>query len=537
MNAVCGWDDNDCCAQSYSGSIPVGGISSFTLAEKVNIWNVSTQKPIAFSPLVYPDLTKQALTRNVGTTNRVVAGVLVRQTRLNKGECGQGTLMDDKFAFFEGSWRHRNILDSCVLDKNNTEDAYGVDPVFLRTSTLFSIDDFLMMGNYYNTSDPAEVNQAANSPWGFRYNKFGNKEFEKEGFFAFMDINFNQQRATNFAKYLEDGFFIDEQTESVEVNFIIYNGIYGHFTVCELYFTWDFGGTINIESNFKNFNGSPYQTKADMGRFVMEMVFLSLILMQAAFEMKEVISSIIAGEFADYLSDFWNWIDWLGIGMFVGVFSVWFFDYVPLVMAFTPEIRYNVYNDYTSTANWVNNINRDEYNLLVEQYGKASQILQTLDTYMELNGFCILLVLVRVLKLLDFQPRLGLVTKTIFNAMTDLIHFGFVFILILGLYWIMSFYLFGSSKDDFHTLRKAWNANWDMMLGGTDAYDELTESIVGFCFAYSMNIIVFFILLNILLAIIVEAYMDLRESQKDTPSMTQALLPPMPYLPASAWSW
>ena len=33
--------------------------------------------------------------------------------------------------------------------------------------------------------------------------------------------------------------------------------------------------------------------------------------------------------------------------------------------------------------------------------------------YMEMNGICCLLQLLRILELLDFQPRLGLVTKTI----------------------------------------------------------------------------------------------------------------------------
>jgi len=143
---------------------------------------------------------------------------------------------------------------------------------------------------------------------------------------------------------------------------------------------------------------------------------------------------------------------------------------------------------------------------------EAHQILETIELYMELNGFCILVVLVRVLRLLDFQPRLGLVTKTIAAALTDLIHFFFLLGLIMGLYWFMAYFLFGSGNDGFSEPLTALNSVWDMMLGGTDNFEVISGQykIIGVVYMYSFNLIVFFVLLNILLAILVEAYMDVR---------------------------
>ena len=71
--------------------------------------------------------------------------------------------------------------------------------------------------------------------------------------------------------------------------------------------------------------------------------------------------------------------------------------------------------------------------------------MDKLAWYYALNGLNILLLIARVLKLMDFQPRLGVVTRSLALAGPDLIHFclvcGMVFVgyammghLILGPY-------------------------------------------------------------------------------------------------------
>ena len=81
----------------------------------------------------------------------------------------------------------------------------------------------------------------------------------------------------------------------------------------------------------------------------------------------------------------------------------------------------------------------------------------------------------------------------------------------------MSYYLFGSSIEAFSSVGKAFNANFDLLLGSTD-YNEAIQkeyAVMGPVFFYSFNGIVFFVLLNILLAILVEAYMKVVEDTGD----------------------
>jgi len=211
--------------------------------------------------------------------------------------------------------------------------------------------------------------------------------------------------------------------------------------------------------------------------------------------------------------NFWSLSYHLLLAIYVTVFLQWFTVYVPMVMEFQPEMRYNVFKDLEIAGNFMNNVNTAQLAAVVKMFEDADAITETQNSYMELSGIAMILVLFRMLRLLEFQPRLALITKTVYHALEDMIHFFAIMVVIMGLYLVQSYYLFGSYIDDYSTLSEAWTANFNMLLGDTGHFNAITDkfSIAGYLFCYSFNIIVFFILLNILLAIVVEAYMKVVE--------------------------
>jgi len=50
-----------------------------------------------------------------------------------------------------------------------------------------------MVDDYYNVSDPLEVDPTSNLPWGFKHGDINGER----GFFVFLDINFSEQRSTD----------------------------------------------------------------------------------------------------------------------------------------------------------------------------------------------------------------------------------------------------------------------------------------------------------------------------------------------------
>ena len=64
--------------------------------------------------------------------------------------------------------------------------------------------------------------------------------------------------------------------------------------------------------------------------------------------------------------------------------------------------------------------------------------------YFALNGINILLLIARILKLMDFQPRLGVVTRSLWLAGPDLIHFFIVATMVFIGYAMMAHLIFGN---------------------------------------------------------------------------------------------
>jgi len=57
--------------------------------------------------------------------------------------------------------------------------------------------------------------------------------------------------------------------------------------------------------------------------------------------------------------------------------------------------------------------------------------------------------MVRMLKLMDFQPRLGVVTRSLWLAGPDLIHFVFVFFMVFVGYAMLAHLIFGNAIEKF----------------------------------------------------------------------------------------
>jgi hypothetical protein len=65
------------------------------------------------------------------------------------------------------------------------------------------------------------------------------------------------------------------------------------------------------------------------------------------------------------------------------------------------------------------------------------------------NGVALLMMILRLLKNLDFQPRLGLVTRTLQIAIVNLTHFLAVFGAVFFTYSVFGFVAFGGELEQF----------------------------------------------------------------------------------------
>jgi len=170
----------------------------------------------------------------------------------------------------------------------------------------------------------------------------------------------------------------------------------------------------------------------------------------------------------------------------------------------------------------------DEISVISSQ-DEATKRLSELDELydtgiarMRLAAFVsIILQALRVLKYFRNQPRLSVMSKTLANSANDLFHF-FVLFMVLFMSWsIAGYFSFGHKVEGFSTITLTVQTMFNMLLGDFDwgALQEANETI-GMIFFMSYMILIVLIALNMLLAIVMDAYTEVKDGvASDAPSL------------------
>ena len=97
---------------------------------------------------------------------------------------------------------------TCPTGKHSDK-PYGVDPVFLQTSRLYSVGTDI--ADYYDVDDPYYVDPRTTTPYAFHYDK------DLDAFPVWLDAQLSATRAHDWVTMLEDGFFTNAQTDQLEI--------------------------------------------------------------------------------------------------------------------------------------------------------------------------------------------------------------------------------------------------------------------------------------------------------------------------------
>merc|ERR1719326_2155799 len=175
-----------------------------------------------------------------------------------------------------------------------------------------------------------------------------------------------------------------------------------------------------------------------------------------------------------------------------------------------------------------------EMNKLVGDYGSmgrhdpelaaavhsAAPILKAGMMYLQIgSAYFSLVIMLRFFKAFKAQPRLAIVTTTLYNASSDIGHFLIVFLTIMLSYAMAGVFLFGRGNSDFMNLEFAMMSCFRAMMGDFD-WDELSRQHRGAALVWfaSFMILVYLIMLNMLLVIVMDVYTGVKAkmSSKDS---------------------
>lgn len=319
----------------------------------------------------------------------------------------------------------------------------------------------------------------------------------KEWLYAHDDLEVTQEKLLK----LELNHWLDQHTRKVEIAVPLYNAEYGIHSFILVVFFFSRGGHIwkDIIKLSAYANWHP-----NLKAYMYDLMWLCCLLWIIVVEVIEILGVIkekgTKALATDYIG-FWNAVDWGSV--YAGM--------VVLTMFYVNLAQTNNLNMLLQELGGMHPI--DEVNLY---RAKGEEVMEALEKQVNYaNKFKLVLALYplgivfRLFKAFASQPRLAVVTQTIVVATVDLLHFLLVFVSIFYTYTVAGVMLFGREVDAFTTFGRGINTCFRIMLGDFD-WEEI--AIVGRVDAgiwfWTYMIVVVLLMLNMLLAIVMDAYSD-----------------------------
>eukprot|EP00291_Cryptomonas_curvata_P010033 CAMPEP_0172189258 /NCGR_PEP_ID=MMETSP1050-20130122/22417_1 /TAXON_ID=233186 /ORGANISM="Cryptomonas curvata, Strain CCAP979/52" /LENGTH=898 /DNA_ID=CAMNT_0012863919 /DNA_START=802 /DNA_END=3497 /DNA_ORIENTATION=- len=149
----------------------------------------------------------------------------------------------------------------------------------------------------------------------------------------------------------------------------------------------------------------------------------------------------------------------------------------------------------------------------VSHFFQAAQSLKdSVDSQANITsfGFAILiLMLVRVLKSTAVHPRIAMLTSSIRKGLQDLWHFGLLLVLVFFFFGMTACWMFAGQYEEYEDLNAALDTQFGLLTRGDMpvGYERNPELVVHIVLT---TVLIYFLMLNFLLAIVVESYMAAR---------------------------
>ena len=296
---------------------------------------------------------------------------------------------------------------------------------------------------------------------------------EADNFKVYFDGRLSRKQALDMLTSLQDGKFIDFQTKQVSVELMTYNAVRNILSYCQVTFTWDVGGKIPWEYKITTVGVDKIKHPSTWQLLLMLAILLALVI-NVGMEVTDILHHLRKFSASSYFTDPFNLIDWLHVAFLVGSVVSWLLlhskargfilkpDYP--ILFYGPEYgssrrvssasSQELPGDFESPiavtnfakARRLRTNNQAEYDFLL-LLDSVKVMASAENTYAFFAGMSISLFVFRMLKSLDFQERMGMVTRTIGRASSDLFHFLLLFMIVFVGYAIVGVFLFGHQYE------------------------------------------------------------------------------------------
>ena len=325
--------------------------------------------------------------------------------------------------------------------------------------------------------------------------------------------------------------WIDEQTERVEIAFIMFNPVYGMYTYVGTNFIFNRGGHIHKLINCMSVWADPLTLPFldALPTYIAGFVWVASLIYVVFGEIREMIQIIRSSHerfykaiWEDYIA-IWNVVDWVSIVVSCVVVYLW------LEMRQIVDVANLQFVDMVkvsqATQAGMSAVDRDVYEDTAAAFfvGVENSVLAE-KTFRITMAIYPNMLMLRLFKSFAAQPRLAVVTATLTRAAPDLLHFFIVFLSVYLCMVVNSVLLFGQDMQDFSTMLRAIMSCFRAMFGDWD-WVELKD--IGYLKAqiwfWGFMLIMVLILLNMLLAMFMDAYTAVKKKASNAQTLSEQM--------------
>ncbi|KAM4607907.1 polycystin-2-like protein 1 [Polymixia lowei] len=314
----------------------------------------------------------------------------------------------------------------------------------------------------------------------------------------YQDLSRTKEGSTAAVMELMEKLWLDHGTRAVFIDFSTYNANINMFCVIRLLVEFPATGGAIPSYQIRTVKLIRYITYWDYFVLGCEMVFCLFIL----YYIVEEVLELRIHRFS-YFQSIWNILDIVVILLAVVaiIFNVFRTIKVDKLLGKLLQ-QPDIYADFEFLAFW-----QTQYN--------------------NMNAVNLFFAWIKVFKYISFNKTMTQLSSTLGRCAKDIMGFAIMFFIVFFAYAQLGYLLFGTEVDSFSTFVKCIFTQFRIILGDFD-YDaiERANRVLGPIYFVTYVFFVFFVLLNMFLAIINDTYSEVKEelsSQKDELQITDII--------------
>jgi len=321
---------------------------------------------------------------------------------------------------------------------------------------------------------------------------------------VFLKAHTSQADLRAQLRELEDQVWLSPHTAKVEIVYTTYNPHLNSMTLTFINFFMNRAGHIHKVIEPISFFLQPYNTWSD---YVWDVLWCVMVVKLAFDEIPDLYSNIrlhggCRAGLKKYMS-LGNMVDWLNIVYSCFICAAWFV-HLARIQRVNDILEVA---DVTVPGSWQTDEERNEF------FTRAVGVVQWQYMFRRIISFYPLLVVFKFLKVCSYSPRLALMTETLSKASVDIFHFAVVFFTVFLIYTISGMLLFGQELLMFSTTERALDATFKIVMGDFD-WEEMRRigRLEAWIWFVTFMLLVNLIMLNMLIAIIMDVYAEVKSS-------------------------